>query len=169
MHSNARQSQHLATGSRLSRWDRTGNQRWRTKRLALLVAAVSVLVLGTGGASYAASYDGTCDAGEVCVYNNANYGGAYSDLPGNYPDMWEPPVYHSYNYPTLCNDWMTAPTNFLWCRLNDSISSIQNHSYSQGLRIFTDAHYRGSSQWIATRTNDNQVTYNDKTSSLKWY
>lgn len=145
------------------------SQQWRIRGLALLVAAISFLVLSPASGAYAANYDGTCDAGEVCVYNNANYGSAYSDLPGNYPDMWEPPVYHSYNYPTICNNYLTAPSLFNLCRLNDSISSIRNYSYSQELRIFTDAHYSGKSQLVSTRTNISQVTYNDQTSSLKWY
>lgn len=155
-----------------SHWISTSRQERLSSlsQVLLFVSAVTLLVLTSGTAALGAAYDGNCDSDEVCVYNTAGYSAPYSDLPANYPDMSGWPAIHTYNVPDVCNSPLALTYPLVtWCQLNDTISSVKNLSYSRDLRIYTNANYTGSSQFIGTRTFVSQVTYNDQTSSLKWF
>ncbi len=71
--------------------------------------------------------------------------------------------FHTYNYPSECNSWAAFS-----CRLNDSISSVQNLSDHRSVRIFTDVDCDGNYQKIGIYGSVSQVTYNDQTSSECW-
>jgi hypothetical protein len=138
--------------------------RERIARLAFLAAAVAAgLVLGPSVAAMAGQNDGYCDNNEVCVYSNANLGTPRSDFLYYYDDMSGGVDFHTYNYPSSCNNLF-----IFYCRLNDSISSVDSWSDHRSIRIFTDAHYDGAYQKIGIYGRVNQVIYNDQTSSECW-
>lgn len=112
----------------------------------------------------AAETDGYCENNEVCVYMNANFVTPRSDFTYYYPDMDGGFDFHTYNYPSSCNEFPGA-----WnCRRNDTISSVQNLSDHRSVCIFTDAYYDGNFQKIGIYGSASQVTYNDQTSSECW-
>lgn len=137
--------------------------RLRRKLLTAVIAAV-VSFSVVPQLVWAALNDGYCDNNEVCVYKDANFGTPRSDFLYYYDDMDGGINFHTYNYPSSCN---TIP-GWWDCRLNDSISSVQNLSDHRSVRIFTDAHYDGNFQTIGIYGSASQVTYNDQTSSECW-
>jgi hypothetical protein len=133
--------------------------------LTVLVAAAAVLIISPPLSASAANGDGYCNSNEVCVYRNSNLGTPRSDFQYNYADMNGGFFFHTYNYPDACN---TDPAAFPYCRLNDSISSIDSWSTTRSIRFFADAFYDGARQTVPIYGRSNQVTYNDQYSSECW-
>jgi len=139
-------------------------RRWKMRTAAAFAMAAAVfLMIVSPQVVSAGLYDGYCDYNEVCVYKDANFGVPRSDFRYFYDDMDGGLYFHTYNYPPECNSWMA-----FFCRLNDSISSVQNLSDHRSVRIFTDAHYDGYYQTIGRYWSVSQVMFNDQTSSECW-
>jgi hypothetical protein len=140
-----------------------GSRLWRKTAARLVVAAVVAVLVVPPQQVWAALNDGYCNNNEVCVYHDANLGTPRSDFLYNYDDMDGGLDFHTYNYPPECNTYL-----IFYCRLNDSISSVDSWSDHRSIRIFTNAHYDGQYQTIHIYGRVNQVQYNDQTSSECW-
>jgi hypothetical protein len=129
----------------------------------LVITAIVALFVVPPQQVWAAQNDGYCNNNEVCFYHDANLGTPRTDIYYYYDDMDGGIDFHTYNYPPECNTYL-----IFYCRLNDSISSVDSFSDHRSVRIFTDAHYDGYFQKIGILGRLNQVYYNDQTSSSCW-
>ncbi|MCP3801561.1 peptidase inhibitor family I36 protein [Allokutzneria sp. A3M-2-11 16] len=72
------------------------------RRTVAVLASALLLVLATGGTASAASKNGKCESGELCVYRLANYTGGLLDFVGDDANYTNGDVFHGTTY-TLDN------------------------------------------------------------------
>jgi hypothetical protein len=127
-----------------------------TKQRAAIVAAAVVMATGSlslaPGAANAANLDGSCQASEVCLYQNQFYGGGLADFVGNDSDYSN-------------NNFVNSGTG-----LNDRVSSVKNRDSNCDVRLYPAANYGGS--WVLFESGEDyfyvSLLINDKASSHKW-
>lgn len=139
---------------------RASAREFGSRALALLSAmamVAAVLVSSVAFAAPASAHPCTGTTGYVCLYKNSSYAsGGVSYFTGGISD------YGSTNYTAHCS---------FNCKLNDSISSIQNRGSSWNTRHYEHAAWSGSSLNVL---NGGQldlygIGLNDDLSSHKWY
>ncbi|WP_192580224.1 peptidase inhibitor family I36 protein [Micromonospora sp. ALFpr18c] len=103
----------------------------RSAVLAMLGTATS-LVAATP--ALATSHNGSCETGEVCLYNNSSYSGDHDD---NYDN--------DANYQG--NTYYNSSTS-----LNDTVSSAENNAAWQDVHLHSAANYVGAELQIDTQS-----------------
>jgi hypothetical protein len=140
------------------------NERVKSARFTIgLTSLVILSVFSQPAIANAALYDGNCNANEVCVYRDVYRGTPRSDFLYNYEDMDGGLSFHTFNYPSSCNN-----VQIFSCRLNDSISSIDSYSTTRSIRFFTDKHYDGYYQRVGLYGYAGTVSYDNQYSSECW-
>jgi len=118
---------------------------------AVLAAGVSTLV--TVAPAQAATYDGRCDSGEVCVYENRGFQGGMADFDGDVND------YRSFSF-------VGVP----WVSLNDNASSLINKANWIPVYLYEHANQSGR---LLTRVGpgdvQDQIPYDNQASSHAFY
>ncbi|GAA4007823.1 hypothetical protein GCM10022247_32480 [Allokutzneria multivorans] len=68
------------------------------RRTATVLLGAALLVLTTAGTASAASKNGKCESGELCVYRLANYTGGLLDFVGDDANYTNGDVFHGTTY-----------------------------------------------------------------------
>lgn len=120
-------------------------------RKARMMSAIAIAgaFVAMASAPAMADMDGSCNTGDICVYQHGNWVGSKLDTPY---DLW--------NYSGRYYVGSSVP-------LNDSVSSMNNFGRSWGITFYTDANYRGSWHWIPEWSKYN-AAFNDAYSSHSW-
>ncbi|MEN3609170.1 peptidase inhibitor family I36 protein [Plantactinospora sp. ZYX-F-223] len=96
----------------------------RSAAIAMLGVASGLV---TATPAFAASHNGVCESGEICVYNNSGYTGAHDD---DYDDD------SNYQGQTYYNSTVG---------LNDTVTSARNNAAFQDVHLHSAANYVGAS------------------------
>lgn len=122
--------------------------RIRTGRAALGIVLTAAFMAGTAATAQAASWDGSCNDSEVCMYRLTYKDGGIADTPNNNSNYVG--FYFSSGY-----------------TLNDRTSSIQNNANFYDVTHWTDAGGYGYRLDTGTNTTRNSLnaTYDNKFSS----
>ena len=127
---------------------------------AVIALAIGATSLAAAPSAFAATHDGTCVSGELCVFKDANYGGGFDDM--------------ALNDATWTNNHFPDGTV-----VNDHASSGGQQDYA--IIYYVDANYGGNyfilaanqfdTYWGTGQPNANSSTYNfnDKISSTARY
>jgi hypothetical protein len=121
--------------------------------IALCIAATGVLI----GALPASAYDGYCNAGDYCIWEDAYYNFGFYDTPG------------------VLADYTKAKFGNTLHILNDRVSSYCNRGINSGPTVvysYRDVWYAGGALWRAPLGQCSAwvgATNNDKASSHLWY
>lgn len=102
----------------------------RTRRVALALLAGAALAFAPISPASAASFNGNCEGGEVCVYNSPGYGGSMADFYDNVSN------YNNWHYYNSAN-WLA-----------NSVDSVKNKAYWSCVSLFDGANFSGELMWM---------------------
>jgi peptidase inhibitor family I36 len=123
--------------------------------VATVAKAAAAHPSGKVSAQYT-SYNGKCEAGEVCLYYNSGCKGSMADFGGNVPDFQ--------GYVFLSTGAGKGQP------VKNNAASANNHDASWTARIWFNSGYHGSYDNIGPNAGCRQLvnTYNEN-ASLSWY